>query len=327
MLESPVTSILKLSNIRKEFRSTSGNNPIVAIDNVSLSVEHGKTLGIVGESGSGKSTLGRVMLRLAEPTSGTIEFQGENLLKKNPREMRAIRSKIQMIFQDPMASLDPRMTVRELIREPLDIHKTGTTEERNRAVEKIAESVGISLDALEKYPHEFSGGQRQRISIARAVVNRPELIVADEPVSALDVSIQAQILNLLRSLKEELNLTFVFISHDLSVVRYFADEVAVMYLGNIVEYAPTEEIFSNPKHPYTQALISAVPHISTEEKRERIILSGDIPSPTDLPSGCHFHTRCPLATDQCCIETPRFELVAPSHYASCLLLKTSEKRS
>lgn len=315
-----MTSILRLSNIRKEFRSSSSNNPIVAIDDVSLSVERGKSLGIVGESGSGKSTLGRVMLRLTEPTSGTIEFKGENLLQLSPRELRAIRSKIQMIFQDPMASLDPRMTVRKLIGEPLDIHKTGTAEERDKAVEKIAQSVGISLDALEKYPHEFSGGQRQRISIARAVVNNPELIVADEPVSALDVSIQAQILNLLRSLKEELNLTFVFISHDLSVVRYFADEVAVMYLGNIVEYAPTEEIFANPKHPYTQALISAVPHISTEGKRERIILSGDMPNPTELPSGCHFHTRCPLATEKCSINTPKFELVAPSHFASCLLL-------
>jgi oligopeptide/dipeptide ABC transporter ATP-binding protein len=320
-----MTSILRLSNIRKEFRSSSSNNPIIAIDDVSLSVERGKTLGIVGESGSGKSTLGRVMLRLTEPTSGTIEFKGENLLQLSPRELRAIRSKIQMIFQDPMASLDPRMTVRKLIGEPLDIHKTGTAEERDKAVEKIAQSVGISLDALEKYPHEFSGGQRQRISIARAVVNNPELIVADEPVSALDVSIQAQILNLLRSLKEELNLTFVFISHDLSVVRYFADEVAVMYLGNIVEYAPTEEIFSNPKHPYTQALISAVPHISTQGKRERIILSGDIPNPTELPSGCHFHTRCPLATEKCSINTPKFELVAPSHYASCLLLSENVK--
>lgn len=314
-----MTSILKLSNIRKEFTGTS-KKPIIAIDDVSLSVERGKTLGIVGESGSGKSTLGRVMLRLAEPTSGTIEFNGENLLARNPREMRAIRSKIQMIFQDPMASLDPRMTVRELVREPLDIHKIGTVEERNRAVEEIAKNVGIAQDALEKYPHEFSGGQRQRISIARAVINRPELIVADEPVSALDVSIQAQILNLLRSLKEELNLTFVFISHDLSVVRYFADEVAVMYLGNIVEYAPTEEIFSNPKHPYTQALISAVPHISTNAKKERIILTGDIPSPTDLPSGCHFHTRCPIAKDICSTETPKLEQVAPSHFASCLLL-------
>lgn len=322
-----MTSILTLTNVRKEFRNSLNRNPVVAIDDVSLTVERGKTLGIVGESGSGKSTLGRVMLRLAEPTSGYIEFNGEDLRAKNPREMRELRSKMQMVFQDPMASLDPRMTVRQLIREPLDIHKIGTSEERNRSVETIADSVGIARDALEKYPHEFSGGQRQRISIARAVINRPELIVADEPVSALDVSIQAQILNLLRNLKEELNLTFVFISHDLSVVRYFADQVAVMYLGNIVEYAPVDEIFTNPKHPYTEALISAVPHISTSEKRERIILMGDIPSPTDLPSGCHFHTRCPRAIDICSQRTPELKSVAPAHLASCLLLENGAKKS
>lgn len=316
MLESDV-NILEIKNLRKEFGS---RKPIVAVDDITLSLERGKTVGIVGESGSGKSTLGRAMLRLIEPTSGQITFNNHDLLAVKPKELRQLRSKMQMIFQDPMASLDPRMSVRELIREPLDIHNLGRREERNAAVEAIIDKVGIAQSALEKFPHEFSGGQRQRISIARAVINVPELIVADEPVSALDVSIQAQILNLLKELRKEMKLSFIFISHDLSVVKYFCDDVAVMYLGNIVEYAPTETIFKSPKHPYTQALISAIPEIDKSTRKSRIILSGDVPNPAEAPSGCHFHPRCPIAVSSCAIDTPTLKRSAPNHLVSCNLV-------
>ncbi len=310
-------NILEIKNLRKEFGT---KKPIVAVDNISLTLQKGKTLGIVGESGSGKSTLGRIMLRLIEPTSGQITFNNQDLMQVKPKELRNLRSKMQMIFQDPMASLDPRMSVRELIKEPLDIHNIGSKQERNKAVEDIAEKVGIAKSALEKFPHEFSGGQRQRISIARAVINKPDLIVADEPVSALDVSIQAQILNLLKELRNEMNLSFIFISHDLSVVKYFCDEVAVMYLGNIVEYAPTSELFAAPKHPYTQALISAIPQIDEETKTNRIILTGDVPNPADAPSGCHFHPRCPIAIASCATDRPSLKNYQSNHQVSCNLV-------
>ena len=310
-------NILEIKNLRKEFGT---KKPIVAVDNISLTLQKGKTLGIVGESGSGKSTLGRIMLRLIEPTSGDITFNNQDLMQVKPKELRNLRSKMQMIFQDPMASLDPRMSVRELIKEPLDIHNIGSKQERNKAVEDIAEKVGIAKSALEKFPHEFSGGQRQRISIARAVINKPDLIVADEPVSALDVSIQAQILNLLKELRNEMNLSFIFISHDLSVVKYFCDEVAVMYLGNIVEYAPTSELFAAPKHPYTQALISAIPQIDEETKTNRIILTGDVPNPADAPSGCHFHPRCPIAIASCATDRPSLKNYQSNHQVSCNLV-------
>ncbi len=310
-------NILEIKNLRKEFGT---KKPIVAVDNISLTLQKGKTLGIVGESGSGKSTLGRIMLRLIEPTSGQITFNNQDLMQVKPKELRNLRSKMQMIFQDPMASLDPRMSVRELIKEPLDIHNIGSKQERNKAVEEIAEKVGIAKSALEKFPHEFSGGQRQRISIARAVINKPDLIVADEPVSALDVSIQAQILNLLKELRNEMNLSFIFISHDLSVVKYFCDEVAVMYLGNIVEYAPTTELFAAPKHPYTQALISAIPQIDEETKTNRIILTGDVPNPADAPTGCHFHPRCPIAIASCATDRPSLKNYQSNHQVSCNLV-------
>ena len=319
MLE-PDVNILEIKNLRKEFTNKTTKKPIVAVDNISLTLQRGKTLGIVGESGSGKSTLGRIMLRLVEPTSGQIIFNQKDITNEKPKELRNLRSKMQMIFQDPMASLDPRMSVQELIQEPLDIHNIGTKAERKKAVEEIAEKVGIAKSALEKFPHEFSGGQRQRISIARAVINKPDLIVADEPVSALDVSIQAQILNLLKDLRREMNLSFIFISHDLSVVNYFCDEVAVMYLGNIVEYAPTSELFANPKHPYTQALISAVPEIDTENKAKRIILTGDVPNPADAPSGCHFHPRCPIAIAGCATQVPILKNYGTNHQVSCNLV-------
>lgn len=316
-------NILEIENLRKEFTNKTTKKPIVAVDNISLSLERGKTLGIVGESGSGKSTLGRIMLRLVEPTSGKIIFNGINITNEKPAELRKLRSKMQMIFQDPMVSLDPRMSVRELIQEPLDIHNLGTKAERTKAVEEISEKVGIAKSALEKFPHEFSGGQRQRISIARAVINKPDLIIADEPVSALDVSIQAQILNLLKELRREMNLSFIFISHDLSVVNYFCDEVAVMYLGNIVEYAPTSELFTSPMHPYTQALISAIPEIEIETKSKRIILTGDVPNPADAPSGCHFHPRCPIAIASCARQTPLLKNYGSNHQVSCNLVEVN----
>ena len=325
-----MSAFLELRNVRKEFHSSSSKRPIVAVEDISIVLEKGQTLGIVGESGSGKSTLGRLMLRLIEPTSGSIEFNSIDILNEKPVQLRKLRSQMQMIFQDPMSSLNPRMSVRSLIGEPLDIHKVGTPSDRKAAVAEIARKVGIELSALDKYPHEFSGGQRQRISIARAVINHPSLIVADEPVSALDVSIQSQILNLLMDLRNEMHLTFVFISHDLSVVRHIADRVAVMYLGNIVESAPTEELFNNPQHPYTKALISAIPqvksHLTTSEKTERIILRGDIPNPASAPSGCHFHPRCPVALPTCSELVPLLRNYSEHHEVSCHLVDVASAK-
>ena len=315
-----MSNILELNNVRKEFHTSSSKRAIVAVDNVSLKLEKGKTLGIVGESGSGKSTLGRLMLRLIEPTAGEINFDDVNLLKLKNTELRKMRSKMQMIFQDPMSSLNPRMSIRQLVSEPLEIHRNLKASEQNAAVEEIITKVGLEKSALDKYPHEFSGGQRQRISIARAVINNPSLIVADEPVSALDVSIQSQILNLLMDLRNDLNLSFVFISHDLSVVRHIADEVAVMYLGNIVEIAPADQLFSNPQHPYTQALISAIPQVEKEKRVNRIILKGDIPNPADAPSGCYFHPRCPIAIDKCSSIAPALKITGADHLTSCHLV-------
>ena len=318
-----MSNILELNNVRKEFHTSSSKRAIVAVDNVSLKLEKGKTLGIVGESGSGKSTLGRLMLRLIEPTAGEINYDDVNLLNLKNTELRKMRSKMQMIFQDPMSSLNPRMSIRQLVSEPLEIHKNLKASEQNAAVEEIITKVGLEKSALDKYPHEFSGGQRQRISIARAVINNPSLIVADEPVSALDVSIQSQILNLLMDLRNDLNLSFVFISHDLSVVRHIADEVAVMYLGNIVEIAPADQLFSNPQHPYTQALISAIPQVEKEKRVNRIILKGDIPNPADAPSGCYFHPRCPIAIDKCSSVTPALKITGTNHLTSCHLVTDS----
>jgi oligopeptide/dipeptide ABC transporter ATP-binding protein len=320
MLESIMSNILELNNVRKEFHASSSKRGIVAVDNVSLKLEKGKTLGIVGESGSGKSTLGRLMLRLIEPTAGEINFDDVNLLKLKNTELRKMRSKMQMIFQDPMSSLNPRMSIRQLVSEPLEIHRNLKASEQNAAVEEIITKVGLEKSALDKYPHEFSGGQRQRISIARAVINNPSLIVADEPVSALDVSIQSQILNLLMDLRNDLNLSFVFISHDLSVVRHIADEVAVMYLGNIVEIAPADQLFQNPQHPYTQALISAIPQVEKEKRVNRIILKGDIPNPADAPTGCYFHPRCPIAIDKCSSLAPALKITGANHLTSCHLV-------
>ena len=328
MLERMSTQpLLTLKDISKKFQIKGSKNSIRAVDGVSLSINPGETLGIVGESGSGKSTLGRLALRLIEPTTGEIEFDGKKISALGSTELRHARREMQMIFQDPFASLDPRMNVESTIREPLDIHNIGTKSERSELVRKTITQVGMTEDALTRFPHEFSGGQRQRISIARAIITRPKLIVADEPVSALDASIQSQILNLLLELRRELNLTYVFISHDLSVIEHIADKVAVMYLGKIVEFASVEEIFSNPQHPYTKALISAVPQINPEHRTDRVVLTGDIPSPSSQPSGCHFHPRCPIAQQQCTdVEPVLRNINSVTHQVSCHLATGGDLR-
>jgi len=320
-------SILQVKDLKMHFPITSGiffqrtRGWVKAVDGVSLSVRRGETLGLVGESGSGKTTLGRCILRLYQPTSGEILFDGNDLTKMKGAKLRSIRRRIQVIFQDPYASLNPRMTAGNIIGEPLIIHKAvnGKSEYRERVME-LAETVGLHPSMLDRYPHEFSSGQRQRIGIARALALRPEFIVADEPVSALDVSIQAQIINLFQELQEQFGLTYLFIAHDLSVVRHISDRVAVMYLGHIVELAQRDEIYSNPLHPYTQALLSAVPIPDPliEASREYIILPGEAPSPRNPPSGCVFHPRCPIAIDRCSQEVPELREVAPDHWAACI---------
>ena len=290
-----------------------------AVDGVSFEIRRGETLGLVGESGCGKSTLGRSVLRLVEPTSGSIRFEGVELMDLSPRALRLLRRRMQLIFQDPYASLDPRMTVREIVGEGLAIHGMGSRAERRRRVVELLDKMGLPADAAERYPHEFSGGQRQRIGIARALALQPDLIVADEPISALDVSIQSQIVNLMVDLQRELGLTYLFIAHDLKMVEYVSDRVAVMYLGRIVELASAADLYRRPTHPYTRALLSAVPVIDPERRRERIILPGDVPSPVDPPPGCPFHPRCPWAFDRCRRETPPLYDVGGGHVAACFL--------
>ncbi|MGH6912798.1 MAG: ABC transporter ATP-binding protein [Geminicoccales bacterium] len=292
---------------------------VKAVDDVSLDVERGEVLGLVGESGSGKTTVGRCILRLIQPTAGTIRFDGTDVTGLAGAGLRAFRRRAQIIFQDPFASLNPRMTVAEIVGEALVIH--GLARSRRGRAEQVAEllgTVGLAPEHMARYPHEFSGGQRQRIGIARALAVEPEFIVADEPVSALDVSIQAQVVNLMRELKARLGLTMLFIAHDLAVVEYVSSRVAVMYLGRIMEIAPARELCRNPKHPYTEALLSAVPVPDPRARRERIVLKGDIPSPIDPPSGCVFRTRCPYAIPQCAEGVPELREVRPSHRKACI---------
>ncbi|MEK2645668.1 ABC transporter ATP-binding protein [Bdellovibrio sp. BCCA] len=315
--------ILEAKNVKKHFPIRKGLllrevASVKAVDDVSLVVRKGETLGLVGESGCGKSTLGRTLIRLYEPTAGAIDFDGQDFLSLKGEALRKKRKNMQMIFQDPYASLDPRMTVGQIIRQPMDIHGVGSVAERNQRVLELIELVGLRKAHVNRYPHEFSGGQRQRISIARAIALNPELIICDEPVSALDVSIQAQILNLLKDLQEKLKLTYVFISHDLSVIEHTCDRIAVMYLGKIVEIAERDELFRNPQHPYTQALIGAIPRVGQGKKKMKKSLSGEVPSPINPPSGCAFHPRCPHKMDICASQTPTLDGTG-AHKKACWL--------
>ena len=294
---------------------------VKAVDGVSLNIMSGETLGLVGESGCGKSTLGRLILRLEEPTRGDILFQGKSILSYNPEQMRALRREMQIIFQDPFSSLNPRKNVAHIVGEPLYVHGMTDRHEREVKVLKLLEVVGLRREHMRRYPHQFSGGQRQRIGVARALALNPKLIICDEAVSALDVSIRGQVINLLQDLQEEFGLTYLFISHDLSVVEHISDRVAVMYLGKLVEMADSETLYKIPLHPYTQALLSAAPIPDPKRKRNRIVLSGDVPSPIAPPSGCRFHTRCPYAKDICSQQEPPLREVRPNHFAACLFVE------
>ena len=317
--------LLKVDQMKKYFPIRSGifartTGQVKAVDDVSFEVYEGETLGIVGESGCGKSTTGRVLMRLTEPTEGRIEFNGTDLTALSSEEMRKMRRDIQMVFQDPYASLNPRHTVEKILEEPLIVHGIGrTSAERKKMVLDYLKIVGLSEYHAKRYPHQFSGGQRQRIGIARALMTNPKLVIADEPVSALDVSIQAQVLNLMKQLQEELKLTYIFIAHDLGVVRHISDRVGVMYLGRMVELATSESLYEKPLHPYTQALLSAVPIPDPEHVSEQMLLTGDIPSPSNPPSGCTFHTRCPFAMEVCKQKAPVLQEMAPGHSVACHL--------
>ncbi|KPV60818.1 peptide ABC transporter ATPase [Paenibacillus sp. A3] len=291
-----------------------------AVNGVSFDIRSGETLGLVGESGCGKSTTGQLLARLLEPTSGSIRFRGRELTTLRGREIRELRKHIQLIFQDPYASLNPRHTIGSILEEPLRVHRIGSRAERRQQARDMLETVGLDRSYAARYPHELSGGQRQRIGIARALMLRPSFVVADEPVSALDVSVQSQILNLLKELQRRFALTTLFVSHDLNVVQYMSDRVAVMYLGTLVELAPAETLFRGAVHPYTRALLSAIPSVGAGERRERIVLRGEVPSPLHPPAGCPFHTRCPQAVAECASMLPDWKHVGPDHYARCLLI-------
>ncbi len=321
--------LLEISNLKKHFPIFGGVllrqiKTVYALDGVNLKIKKGETVGIVGESGCGKSTFGKTMLRLYDPSAGSIKFEGQDITNISQKKMRAIRKNMQIIFQDPFESLNSRHTVGEILEEPFIIQKIGTTKERKNKVLSLLDSVELPASSVNKYTHEFSGGQRQRIGIARAIALEPKLIVCDEPVSALDVSIQSQILNLLLDLQKQMGLTYIFIAHDLAVVKHISDRVAVMYLGKIVEYANSETIYEEALHPYTKALISAIPVPDPRNKKEKIILKGDVPSPINPPKGCAFHTRCPVAIDICREKEPELTDIdnAESHQVACHLVHT-----
>lgn len=314
--------ILQVKDLQQHFPIKGGVfgrtvNHVKAVDGVNFTIYEGETVSIVGESGCGKSTTGRAILRLDEPTGGEVIFQGTNLLSKSKREMRSIRKDLQVIFQDPFASLNPRRSIGQTLEEAMGILNVVPKADRRRRAIELLEQVGLKEEHIDRYPHEFSGGQRQRIGIARALAVEPKLIICDEAVSALDVSVQAQVLNLLKKLQKEYGLTYLFISHDLGVVRHISDRIIVMYLGKVVEIAEKKSLFDNPRHPYTQALLSAIPEPNRKKKKERIILKGDVPSPIDPPSGCRFHTRCPLATDLCRQSDPELTSLGEGHQAAC----------
>jgi oligopeptide/dipeptide ABC transporter ATP-binding protein len=311
-------SLVTVTNLVKHFPVEGTDDVVRAVDGVSFQIFKGETLGLVGESGCGKSTVGRCLLRLIEPTSGEVLFEGRDVLKLDKRALREMRREMQIIFQDPYASLNPRMKIGDIVAEPLVIHNEGNKSERRDRVAGLLRRVGLDPDYMNRYAHEFSGGQRQRIGVARTLALNPKLIVADEPVSALDVSVQAQVVNLLQELQEEFKLTYLFISHGLAVVEHISTRVAVMYLGRIVEIADAGALYAQPLHPYTQALLSAIPIPDPKQKRQRIILQGDVPTPINPPSGCRFRTRCPIAIEECAHIDPNLREVAPGHEVACI---------
>ena len=325
MATAPVQPpLIEVTGLKKHFPIKKGllsrtRDYVYAVDGVSFHINEGETLGLVGESGCGKSTVGRTVLRLLDPTAGSIKLNGRDITHLSKTEMRPVRKDMQIIFQDPYSSLNPRMSAGRIVEEMLRVHDIGTPDERRDRVASLFERVGLRKAQMESYPHEFSGGQRQRIGIARALALNPKVIIGDEPVSALDVSIQAQVINLLVDLQAELNLSYLFIAHDLAVVEHISHRVAVMYLGRIVEYTDKKTLFTNPQHPYTEALLSAVPIPDPSVRRKKIILQGDVPSPIKPPSGCHFHTRCPYAEERCKIEEPALKIFGHDHVVACHL--------